>query len=204
MLPAGAEIVFHVTTIAQAKVIGPAEFTIEKSEQGYTIQLVNGQYAEIQSLKGADTNAPTQESVGLRSSRVSITPKNSSKVHFTYKEEGQKATIDNDGDGALVVTKTDDTDNHEVLAEHSSAELGSGASVLDSITTGSRLTPSQVVQALKSPQQKETKKMVSGEQHETIKAILASEFLANDLQNVTAATSLTPVKKPALLSDIRR
>gem|GEM_PF-6322184 len=61
MLPAGAEIVFHVTTIAQAKVIGPAEFSIEKNDQGYTIQLVSGKYAEIQSLK--DTKTDSTESV---------------------------------------------------------------------------------------------------------------------------------------------
>ena len=50
VLPAGAEIVFHVTTIAEAKVTGPAEFFIDKNDDGYSIQLLKGQYAEIQSL----------------------------------------------------------------------------------------------------------------------------------------------------------
>lgn len=181
VLPAGAEIVFHVTTIAQAKVIGPAEFTIEKSAQGYTIQLVNGKYAEVQSLKSTDTNASIKESVGLRSSRVSITPKNTEKVHFTYKEEGERATINNEGEAELVIAKIDNIENQEVLAEHSSAELASGSAVLD------RMSPIEVVKALNNHKVVDTKKMVSGEQHENIKAILASEFLADDVQNVTAA-----------------
>lgn len=121
MLPAGAEIVFHVTTIAQAKVIGPAEFTIEKTEQGYIIQLMSGKYAEVQSLK--DVKEDTKESVGLRSSRVSIKPKQATRMHFTYTEDGEKAVIDNQGDTALVVAKTDNTENHEELAQHTTAEL---------------------------------------------------------------------------------
>ncbi len=188
VLPAGAEIVFHISRIAQAKVTGPAEFFIEKNDQGYTIQLISGKYAEIQSLE--DGQSTEKQAVGLRSSRVSIVPKSAEKMHFTYTEEGQKAVIDNQGDAALMVAKIENTEDQEVLAEHTMAELGSGSEILDeltgSITTGERMSPVQVAKALNDAHDEEGKKMVAGEQHENIKAILASEFLANDLQQITS------------------
>ena len=61
---------------------------IEKNDQGYTIQLIAGKYAEVQSLKQeADDQTTQTQSVGLRSSRVSITPKKADNIHFTYTEE---------------------------------------------------------------------------------------------------------------------
>ena len=73
--------------------------------------------------------------MALRSSRVSIKPKDSTKMHFTYKETGADAIIDNQGDSVLVVAKTEDTENHEELAQHSVASLGSGTDVLDMVNT---------------------------------------------------------------------
>lgn len=96
VLSEGTEIVFHITTIAQAKVIGPAEFHIEKNDAGYTIQLVRGQYVELQSLKDQQqAEQQKKESVALRSSRVSIKAKEGENIHFTYTEDGEKAIIDN-------------------------------------------------------------------------------------------------------------
>lgn len=46
----------------------------------------------------------------------------------------------------------------------------------------------QVAKALNDAEKDaEGKKMISGEQHENIKAILSSEFLAGDIQRVTTA-----------------
>lgn len=189
VLWAGTEIVFHITTIAQAKVIGPAEFHIEKIEQGYSIQLVRWQYVELQSLKDEQNMQPS-ESVFLQSSRVSIKPKHAENVHFTYTEDGDNAIIDNQWDGSLVVAKSDDEQQQEELAKHSTASLGSGRDLFDlTITTGERLSPVEVAKVLRNaPQQvADTKKLISGEQHNTIKAILSAEFLAADIQNVTSS-----------------
>lgn len=51
------------------------------------------------------------------------------------------------------------------------------------------MTPSQVANVLRNaPQEPEdTKILISGDQHNTIKAILSAEFLAADVQNVTEA-----------------
>ena len=118
-------------------------------------------------------------------------------MHFTYTEEGDKAVIDNQGDTALVVAKTDNTENHEELAQHTTAELGTGSDILDNLTgnnasvsgeTTERLSPVQVAKALNNADNEtDGKKMISGEQHENIKAILSAEFLATDIQRVTTA-----------------
>ncbi len=49
-----------------------------------------------------------------------------------------------------------------------------------------RCPPIQVAKALSNATTTEEKKMISGVQHENIKAILASEFLANDVQQITS------------------
>ncbi len=170
--------------------VGPAEFSIEKTEQGYIIQLISGKYAEIQSLN--EDKEPNNESVGLRSSRVSITPKQAAhNIHFTYTEKGKDAMIDNQGDSELVVAKVEDADKQEILAIHSMAQVGDTGAILDEITgvnilTGKRMTPVELASALTNAQQEEAgKKMVSGADHETIKAILSAEFLGKDIQNIT-------------------
>lgn len=153
---------------------------------------MNGEYAEVQSLtQNSHETTEQKQSVGLRSSRVSITPKNTSNIHFTYTENGKNAIIDNQGDTELVVAKVDNADDQEVLAEHTVAQLGTGNDDLLSMlsganSSGDRLTPVQVAKVLNAaPKSEEGKKMISGEQHENIKAILSAEFLAHDIQRVT-------------------
>lgn len=89
------------------------------------------------------------------------------------------------------MAKLDNVDNQEELAEHSIAALGSGTDVLitgDAMGTGIRMTPVQVAHVLRNGSKtNDTKKMISGEQHENIKAILSAEFLAKDVQLVTSA-----------------
>lgn len=49
------------------------------------------------------------------------------------------------------------------------------------------MTPSQVAQVLRNGgKTTDTKEMISGEQHENIKAILSAEFLARDIQLITS------------------
>ncbi len=75
------------------------------------------------------------------------------------------------------------------MASVASAE--SGALVLDTIrATGDNiLTPVQVAKALSDAphQNADEKRMISGAEHENIKAILAAEFLATDLQKFTTS-----------------
>ena len=175
---------FHVSKVAQAKIVGPAEFMIEQSEGGYTIALAKGRYAELKSL---EADAPT--SVGLRSQRVNIQSKRAQSMHFTYTEKDDKAQIDNQGESELTVISTTDTSNQEVLATHTSAQLGSGAELLSVVSSesasGSRMLPTQVAKKLRETPTAPVKIMLTAQQHEDIKVILASEFLSNDIQRLT-------------------
>lgn len=186
VLPQGAEIMFHVSKIAQAKIVGPAEFIIEANGDGYTIALAKGMYAELKSL-----TPDAQASVGLRSQRVNIQPKKSQNIHFTYTEKDNTAQIDNQGESELVVISTEDNTNQEVLAIHTSAQLGSGEELLSVVATdilsGTRVSPVQVAKKLRDADTAPEKTLIGADQHEQIKAILSSEFLSNDIQRLTTS-----------------
>lgn len=92
------------------------------------------------------------------------------------------------------MAQTNDVAQEEVLGTHTIASVASaesGALVLDTIrATGDNiLTPVQVAKALSdAPHQNvDEKRMISGAEHENIKAILAAEFLAADLQRFTTS-----------------
>lgn len=184
VLPQGAEIMFHVSKIAQAKIVGPAEFMIEATDEGYTIALAKGMYAELKSLTPSASST-----VGLRSQRVNIQSKKAQNMHFTYTETDDKAQIDNQGESELTVISTENTANQEVLAIHTTAQLGSGEEFLSFVTslTGTRVSPIQVAKKLRTTDTVPEKILLTAPQHEQIKAILSSEFLSNDIQRLTTS-----------------
>ncbi|NOZ44251.1 MAG: hypothetical protein GXP45_03850 [bacterium] len=95
------ELIFHIDEKTQAKIKGPALFKLEKDKDLYTLNLIKGDFLEIQSLQ--DKN--TQEIKVLSDSFSVYQDKSKSKVNFQVINKGKTHIITNKGNSKISVTQ---------------------------------------------------------------------------------------------------
>jgi hypothetical protein len=89
------EMVFHIDDQTQAQLIGPAQFVLnskgEENEQSYTLQLIQGNFVEIQSL----TEMTTQDVSLIADDVIVKQEKWDTASHFKLSKEGDNKRIEN-------------------------------------------------------------------------------------------------------------
>lgn len=105
----GTEMVFHIDDQTKAQLIGPAQFVLnsrwEADDQSYTLQLLQGNFVEIQSL----TETTTQD-ISLIADDVVVQQEKWSKAsHFQLSKEGENKRIENKWAEIKVTRNQDDS-----------------------------------------------------------------------------------------------
>lgn len=74
-----AELVFNVQDDLQAKIVGPAEFSLEKNDDTYVINMISGEYVELKSLQDTAALDLLEDDTWWEWSRDDVPPKESEK-----------------------------------------------------------------------------------------------------------------------------
>jgi len=117
VLQNNAEIVFHIDTWTQAKITGPAKFTIQKkSDNTYRINLMYGDYVEMKSLQNTNVQDVELSVDDILVSQWSKT----SPINYQLIKQGQKHVIKNNGSKLIVMNQDSQNktnlDNKQILA----------------------------------------------------------------------------------------
>ena len=112
-----AQIVFHIDTGTQAKITGPAKFTIQKkAENAFRINLMYWDYVEMKSLQATQVQwveLSIDDILVSQSSKVSA-------LNFQLIKEGGKHVIKNNGSKLIVMSqdskKKTNVDKKQILA----------------------------------------------------------------------------------------
>lgn len=104
----GTEMVFHIDDQTKAQLIGPAQFVLnsngESQDQSYTLQLIQGNFVEIQSL----TEETTQDLAIITDDVVVQQEKWSIASHFQLSKQGDSKRIENKGAEIKVTRNQED------------------------------------------------------------------------------------------------
>ncbi len=105
----GTEMVFHIDDQTKAQLIGPAQFVLnstgEWDDQSYTLQLLQGNFVEIQSL----TETTTQDISLIADDVVVQQEKWSTASHFQLSKQGENKRIENKGAEIKVTRNQEDS-----------------------------------------------------------------------------------------------
>ncbi len=103
------EMVFHIDDQTKAQLIGPAQFILnskgEAQDQSYTLQLLQGNFVEIQSL----TETTTQDIAIIADDVVVQQEKWLIASHFQLSQEGENKRIENKGAEIKVTRNQEDS-----------------------------------------------------------------------------------------------
>lgn len=102
------EMIFHIDDQTKAQLIGPAQFVLnskgESQDQSYTLQLLQGNFVEIQSL----TETTTQDIAIITDDVIVQQEKWSTASHFQLSQEWTNKRIENKGAEIKVTRNQDD------------------------------------------------------------------------------------------------
>ncbi|MFZ2151061.1 MAG: hypothetical protein WAZ12_02090 [Candidatus Absconditicoccaceae bacterium] len=113
----GAEIIFHIDQLTQAKVVGPAKFLITKNDDNYKLNLVYGDFIELKSIE-------TDKPQNIEFSTQNLTIKQSDKtkaINFQLIKQGEQTLLKNNGPQLIITQKTQD--NKQTLKELNSDKI---------------------------------------------------------------------------------
>jgi len=115
-LKENTEMVFHIDDETKAQLIGPAQFILntsgEAEDQSYTLQLLQGNFVEIQSL----TETTTQD-IAIIADDITVQQKKWSVAsHFQLSQEGTNKRIENKGAEIKVTRNQEDNSIETKLA----------------------------------------------------------------------------------------
>ncbi len=114
----GTELIFHIDEQTKAKLVWPAKFILSTNkhlEDAYTIELLQGDFVEIQSLK----DMTTQDIVLVTSDITVRQGKATQASHFQLSTQGDSQRVENKGAKISVVHQQDDQDELETDLESS-------------------------------------------------------------------------------------
>lgn len=133
------EMVFHIDDQTKAKLVGPAQFVLNTKggeEQSYTLQLLQGNFVEIESLTEETTQAISivSDDVIVQQEKWSIAS------HFQLSQEGDNKRIENKG-AEIKVTRTQENSPIEtkVAAKQTLALAANDITLIDDETQIARV-----------------------------------------------------------------
>lgn len=128
VLQNNAQVVFHIDTGTQAKIIWPAKFTIQKkTEDTFRINLMYGDYVEMKSLQNTQVQGVELSIDDILVSQGS----KASALNFQLIKEGEKHIIKNNG-SKLIVMSQDSKNKTNVDKKQILALQGNDVSLFDS------------------------------------------------------------------------
>lgn len=128
-LLSGAQIIFHIQTGAQAKIVGPAKFTVveqntESIEKKYSLRIIQGDFVEMQSLANQTNSSDvevTVDDIVVHQQDINV------PMHFQIKKQGDQKIVSNLSNnwGNLLITKKIDEqeDVETVIASQQLARI---------------------------------------------------------------------------------
>lgn len=136
----GTEMVFHIDDQTKAKLVGPAQFVLnskwEAQDQSYTLQLLQGNFVEIQSL----TATTTQDLAIIADDVVVQQAKWSTASHFQLSQEGANKRIENKGAEIKVTRNQEDSPiETKVAAKQTLALAANDITLIDDETQIARV-----------------------------------------------------------------
>jgi hypothetical protein len=135
----GTEMVFHIDDQTKAQLIGPAQFVLhskwEWEDQSYTLQLLQGNFVEIQSL----TNATTQDISLIADDVVVQQEKWSIASHFQLSKEGNNKRIENKWAEIKVTRNQDNNPVKTTVASRHTLALANDITLIDDETQIARV-----------------------------------------------------------------
>ena len=105
-----SEMIFNINSGTQAKIIWPAKFTLNKTEDNYQLYMSDGDFVQMESI------SQTPKSMELIMNDITISSQNN--INFQVSKEDDEYQINNQWD-KIVVTKENDTrelDKQQLLA----------------------------------------------------------------------------------------
>jgi hypothetical protein len=110
-LKSGSEMIFTLNDQSQAKITGPAEFSISKSKQNnYKIMLTQGNFFKI-------FNETTNNDIEIISDDISIQTNKNQTLDLQIAKEGKEVMIKNNGGSTKVTTQKNNTKVEKTLTK---------------------------------------------------------------------------------------